>query len=67
MEALRQKFDDAMLGVYQRARDEAGYNATRFLRMLNELGGLGTARTLLHAETVSDGYAALYGKGGVWT
>lgn len=57
---LLQQFDEAMLDTYRRARDEAGYHATRFLRMLSEQGGLETARTLLHAATVSDGYAALW-------
>lgn len=57
---LQQQFDEAMLDIYRRARDEAGYHATRFFRMLNEQGGLGTARTLLHAANVSDGYTALW-------
>ena len=57
---LLQQFDERMLDIYRRARYEAGYNATRFLRMLNDQGGLETARTLLHAATVSDGYAALW-------
>jgi hypothetical protein len=57
---LQQQFDETMLDIYRRARDEAGYHATRFLRMLNDLGGLETARTLLHAANVSDGYTALW-------
>jgi hypothetical protein len=54
------RFDDAMLAVYQRARDECDYNATRFLRMLHEHRGLETARILLHASKVSEGYVALW-------
>lgn len=53
-------FHDAMLAIYQRAKSEAGYNATRFLRMVSENGGLETARQLLHASNVSDGYTALW-------
>jgi hypothetical protein len=53
-------FHEAMLGIYRRAKAEAGYNATRFLGMVVERGGLETARYLLHAPTVSEGYAALW-------
>ena len=47
-----------MVRVYQRALAEASYNATRFLQMLSERGGLETARFLLHSSTVSDGFTA---------
>jgi len=57
---LESEFHDAMLEIYRRAKSEADYNATRFLGMVSERGGLETARTLLHAATVSDGYAALW-------
>lgn len=60
MEELIERFDEAMLEVYRRARSEAGYNASRFLGMLNDMGGLRTARALLHAPAVSDGYTALW-------
>lgn len=56
-------FHRAMVGVYERARDEAGYNATRFIQMVAERGGLETARQLLHGRDVSDGFAALWEKG----
>lgn len=52
-------FHDEMLEIYRRAKSEAGYNATRFLRMVAEQGGLKTARYLLHSPRVSAGYAAL--------
>lgn len=57
---VEREFDRAMLQVYKDARDQAGYNAVRFLSMLADGGGLETARTLLHASTVSDGYTALW-------
>lgn len=57
---LATEFHDAMLDVYRRAKDEAGYTASIFLRMLNEQGGLETARYLLHASKPSDGYTALW-------
>ena len=60
---LERRFDAAMMDIYRRAKSEAGYNATRFVQMLNEHRGLETARILLHAETVSEGYSALWERG----
>lgn len=60
---LEADFNEAMLNIYKRAKSEAHYTATRFLGMVVERGGLETARYLLHAETVSDGYAALWERG----
>jgi hypothetical protein len=59
-EALQTAFANEMHSIYQRALSEAGYKATRFLHMLHEHGGLQTARILIHASTVSDGYTALW-------
>ena len=59
-EELIHDFDQAMMSIYQRARSEAGYNATRFLNMLHEHRGLETARILIHSDKVSDGYTALW-------
>ena len=53
-------FDDAMMDVYQRALLECGYKASRFLQMLHEHRGLETARILIHASNVSEGYVALW-------
>lgn len=57
------EFDQEMRSLYIRARDEANYPATYFLSMLAEHGSLATARRLLHAPTVSDGFAALWERG----
>ena len=57
---LEGQFDEAMYTLYRRARDEAGYNATIFLRMLTDGRGLRTARTLINAPKPSDGYTALW-------
>nr|MDT0663338.1 DUF262 domain-containing protein [Micromonospora sp. DSM 115978] len=56
-------FERAMRGVYEAARREAGYNATYFLGMIAEHGGLATARKLLASPVVSDGFAALWERG----
>lgn len=60
MTELEEHFHSAMLDVHNRARSEAGYNASRFLSMVSERGGYDAARTLLHAANVSDGYTALW-------
>lgn len=54
------RFDEAMMEVYRRALNECGYKATRFLHMLHDHRGLETARILLHAANVSEGYVALW-------
>ena len=38
--ALERSFHAAMVDVYRRAKDEAGYPANLFLRMVSDLGGL---------------------------
>jgi hypothetical protein len=38
-ELLLYEFDNEMFRIYDRARVEAGYNASRFLRMLDEHRG----------------------------
>jgi hypothetical protein len=60
---LEKKFDAAMMDIYRRAKAEAGYNASRYFQMLTEHRGLETARILLHAQTVSEGYTALWERG----
>ncbi len=58
MSPLEQKFEAAMFDIYRRAKSEAKYNATIFLKMLNDRGGL-PAKALINAETQSQGYTAL--------
>jgi hypothetical protein len=58
--SLVNEFHEEMLRIYQRALSEAHYKATRFLTMLNEHGGLQTARILLNSNAVSEGYTALW-------
>jgi hypothetical protein len=60
MESLEKRFDLEMLNIYLRALREANYNAKRFLRMLDDNRGRETARLLIHAPTVSEGYTALW-------
>lgn len=60
---LREEFDEAMHNIYRRALAEAGYKASIFLNMLFEHRGVETARRLIHASRVSDGYTALWERG----
>jgi hypothetical protein len=62
---LEGKFHQAMLDIYTRAKDETGYNATRFLNMVRERGGLATAHYLLAGKVtdVSEGFTQLALKG----
>ena len=53
-------FHKAMIEVYQQAKDETGYNATYFIRMVSEQGGLRAARQLLSGAKPSDGFTALW-------
>jgi hypothetical protein len=63
MQDLSKQFDLAMFEIYRRAKKEAGYNATIFLRMVSDKGGLSTAKYLINAPKPSDGYTHLYERG----
>jgi hypothetical protein len=52
-----------MIDIYEKAKRETGYNATRFLHMVSEIGGLAAARRLLAAPVASDGFTALWERG----
>jgi hypothetical protein len=60
---LERRFHEAMVALYKRAKAECGYNATRFLQMVNEHGVLKAAQSLLHAPGLSEGFTALWQKG----
>lgn len=60
MQELSKQFDSATFDIYRRAKSEANYNATVFLRMISDRGGLSTAKYLINASKPSDGYAHLY-------
>ena len=55
-----QQFHEAMVNIYQVAKRDLHYNATRFIQMVAEQGGVGAARQLLHASSVSDGFTTLW-------
>ena len=63
VDPLVAEFTSAMQEIYRRAKTEAGYNATVFMRMLQDRGALETARYLIHTAKPSDGFTALWQKG----
>ena len=60
MDQVERRFHRAMISIYETAKRELGYNATRFLQMLSEQGGLVTAQQLLWSDTSSDGFTTLW-------
>jgi hypothetical protein len=45
MDDLQRRFNGAMVSIYETAKRELGYNATRFVQMISEQGGLATANS----------------------
>jgi hypothetical protein len=60
LEALEKQFHRAMIGVYEAALRKCHYNASRFLQMVNEHGGVGAARILLHTPGFQYGFTELW-------
>jgi hypothetical protein len=58
-EAERQFHRDIMLGA-ERLKREISYYATRFMKMVGELGGAEAARQLLRGRDASDGFTILW-------
>lgn len=60
MTNLTDEFNGEMLAIYISAKDECHYNATRYLQMISDYGGLVTARKLLSENKIHDGLTALF-------
>lgn len=60
MDPIEAQFHEAMVTIYERAKRECNYNATRFLQMLSDIGGLETARKLVGTNEPSDGFTELW-------
>jgi hypothetical protein len=52
-----------MIAIYETAKRELAYNATRFLQMISEEGGLAAARQLLWSPKPSEGFTTLWERG----
>ena len=57
---LEPAFHEAMRNIYKRANAEYHYNATRFLQLVTDQGGLRAAQILLKPGSVSDGLMRLW-------
>ncbi|MFF4890453.1 caspase family protein [Micromonospora chersina] len=62
-ELLEKEFHQALVKGYRAMKREINYNATIYIRMISTSGGLGAARQLLHAPSVSSGFTTLWEKG----
>jgi hypothetical protein len=52
-------FTNEMHLIYEAARRECGVNSTRFLRMLKSHKGVETAKRLINARELSEGFISL--------
>jgi len=59
---LEQAFNQAMVRILVRARDEVNFKAVPLLRMVTEIGGLRTARHLIR-NPISDAFTNLWERG----
>jgi hypothetical protein len=60
VDEVERRFHRAMISIYETAKRELDYNATRFLQMVSQQGGLVTARQLLWSDAPSDGFTTLW-------
>jgi hypothetical protein len=57
---LELAFHERMQQIYEQAKNECGYTATRFLQLVNAEGGLNAAKMLLSAGGYSEGLTRLW-------
>jgi hypothetical protein len=62
MSELEDQFNQAMIGVYENAKKHE-YFATYFKRMIDERGGVGTAKHLLEKQEIQEGLMRLWNLG----
>ena len=60
MTDLEKRFDRAMREIYVTAKRECGYNATRFLQLVSEKGGLVAAKQLISKPGGTEGFTTLW-------
>lgn len=54
------KFNIAMKEIYETAKKECGYNATRFIQLVAEKGGVAAAKQLINKPGGTDGFTILW-------
>lgn len=52
-----------MTQLYETAKREIKYNASYFLQLIREQGGVAAAKTLVNKKTISEGYGFLVEQG----
>ena len=60
MEELEKKFHGEMVTIYQTAKKELNYNATRFLQLVSDNGGLHAAKQLIAVDGGTYGFEVLW-------
>lgn len=60
MEWLEKKFNEDMQQIYIRAKKELRYNATRFIQLVSEKGGLQAAKQLIAKDGGTYGFEVLW-------
>ena len=60
MTEAERKFAFEMRDIYETAKKECGYNATRFLQLVAEKGGVTAAKQLIRKSGGTDGFATLW-------
>jgi len=58
--SLEKEFHQAMAQIYHKAKEECGYNVSRFLQMVANDGGLKAAKKLLATPYPSEGFVELW-------
>ncbi len=60
---LEEEFHQGCLDGYEAAKKELGYNATYFLRMISENGGVLAAKRILNSKDIPEGLMRLWEHG----
>ncbi len=60
MSLLEKKFNSDMINIYVQAKKELGYNATRFMQLVSEKGGLTAAKQLVTKDGGTYGFEVLW-------
>jgi hypothetical protein len=60
---LEKQFENDMRQIYLQAKKECGYNASRFLQMISNVGGLKAAKQLIRKDGGTDGFTTLWEHG----
>lgn len=58
--SLSEQFDDEMMDVYIRAKEEAGYDAKKFRQMIGPGRGVQAAKNLIQGARVQSGFEKLF-------